>query len=123
MSIYMLLKHLHVLLVVASGLGFALRGYYRILRSRPLLHPMVRFGPHIIDTLLLFSGLALWFLVPYPLLSWFGVKLGLVLGYIVLGICAFRSSTDRRAMASILFVLALLVFISIIVLALSKPAL
>ncbi|MCC5863851.1 MAG: SirB2 family protein [Wenzhouxiangella sp.] len=123
MSIYMLLKHLHVLLVVASGLGFAVRGYYRILRNRPLLHPMVRFGPHIIDTLLLFSGVALWFLVPYPLMSWFGLKLGLVLGYIVLGICAFRSSTDRRATASVLFALALLVFIGIVMLAVFKPTL
>jgi uncharacterized membrane protein SirB2 len=60
MGSYLLLKHLHLTLVVLSGLGFALRGFLKLALERPLSHPMVKVGPHLLDTLLLISGAGLW---------------------------------------------------------------
>lgn len=120
MSIYFLLKHLHIFLALASGIGFGLRGYMRLVLSRPLAHPMVRIGPHVVDTLLLLSGIALWMQMRFPLWSWFGLKLLLVVVYIGLGIAAFRQA--RRGPGVILYLAALTVFVSIAVIAVHKPA-
>ena len=121
MSSYELLKMLHLSLVLISGLGFALRGFIRLVLRRRLAHPLARFGPHLIDTLLLFSGIGLWWLIGYsPLASgWFGLKLVLIVVYIVLGIRAFRVASERSAV--IHYLIALAVFLSIAWLALVKP--
>jgi uncharacterized membrane protein SirB2 len=119
MSIYVLLKNLHVLLALISGIGFGLRGYIRLIMDRPLVNPMVRFGPHLVDTLLLFSGIALWVQMQYALVSWFGLKMLLVLAYIGLGVGAFRSRS--RGTGIILYLAALIVFVSIASVALHKP--
>jgi len=121
MSSFELLKLLHISLVLISGAGFALRGFIRLVLRRRLANPLVRFGPHLIDTLLLFSGIGLWWLTAYsPLTSgWFGLKLVLILAYIVIGIRAFRVASERSAV--IHYVIALMVFLSIAWLALVKP--
>lgn len=121
MSIYELLKTLHVVLALVSGLGFALRGFIRLVLQRPLAHPLVRFGPHLIDTLLLASGLGLWMILGLSPFSagWFGVKLLLIVVYIVLGIKAFRIRHQGKAV--LVFLAALAVFLSIVWLALFKP--
>jgi len=121
MSVYALLKMLHISLALISGLGFALRGYIRIVLDRPLAHPLMRFGPHVIDTLLLASGIALWAILRMSPLAvgWFGLKLLLVVVYILLGIAAFRHS--RRGPATLLYLAALLTFLTIAALALHKP--
>ncbi|MFU8832566.1 MAG: SirB2 family protein [Wenzhouxiangella sp.] len=121
MSIYILLKNLHIVLALISGIGFGLRGYIRLVLNRPLVNPMVRFGPHLVDTLLLLSGIALWVQMRYALLSWFGLKMMLVLVYIGLGIGAFR--TRSRGTAIILYLGALITFVCIAAVALHKPAL
>ena len=64
-----------------------------ILPSRPV-PKVLRFVPHINDTLLLFSGMMLmqighW--QPFGASKWLGVKLGLVLVYIILGVICLRS--------------------------------
>lgn len=121
MSAFELLKNLHILFALISGLGYALREYFRIVLRRPLTHPLVRFGPHLIDTLLLATGIALWVMVAFsPLrLPWFGLKLILVVVYIVLGILSFRQ--PRQGPAVIAYLGALGVFLAIAWLALFKP--
>lgn len=121
MSTYELLKNLHVLLALVSGIGFALRGFIRLVLRRPLLNPLVRFGPHLIDTLLLASGVALWILMSYsPIASgWFGLKLILIVVYIVLGIGAFRQKSAPAAVLT--YLVALAVFILVAALAVYKP--
>lgn len=121
MSIYGLLKTLHILLALISGLGFALRGFIRLVLDRPLANPLVRFGPHVIDTLLLASGIALWMLLGLSPLSagWFGLKLLLIVVYILLGLTAFR--IRHQGMAVLVFLAALAAFLSIAWLALFKP--
>lgn len=121
MGTYELLKMLHTILALVSGLGFALRGFIRLLLNRPLAHPLVRFGPHIIDTLLLASGVGLWWITRYApwVQGWFGLKLFLVLVYIALGIAAFRARSRNGAVG--LYLMALFCFLAIGGLALFKP--
>jgi uncharacterized membrane protein SirB2 len=119
MSIYILLKNIHIFLALLSGIGFGLRGYLRLVLNWPLSNPLVRIGPHIIDTLLLASGVALWLQMRFGLLSWFGLKMLLVLAYIGIGIAAFRHRS--RGTAVILYLVSLAIFISIAVIAVHKP--
>ena len=121
MSTYELLKALHIILALASGIGFALRGFIRLVQQRPLAHPLVRFGPHLIDTLLLASGVALWILLGLSPIGagWFGVKLVLIVVYILVGIAAFR--TPGQARAVLIYLTALGLFLAIAALAVYKP--
>lgn len=121
MSIYALIKTLHITLALISGLGFALRGFIRLVMNRPLAHPLVRFGPHLIDTLLLASGVALWVILGLSPLSvgWFGAKLLMIVVYIGLGVTAFRIRHQGKAV--LVFLAALAAFLSIAWLALLKP--
>jgi len=119
-SIYELLKTLHICLALISGLGFALRGFIRLVLNKPLAHPLVRFGPHLVDTLLLASGVALWMILGLSPLSagWFGIKLLMIVVYIGLGIAAFR--IRHQGQAVLVFLAALATFLSIAWLALFK---
>jgi uncharacterized membrane protein SirB2 len=119
MEYYLPIKHAHILLALLSGLGFALRGFVRLVLNRTLEHRLLKVAPHVIDTLLLASGVTLWVNVGWPLLSWLGLKLMLVVAYIVLGMMAFRSMQQTRAVW--LYLAALAVFLSIAALALHKP--
>jgi len=111
MGSYLLLKHLHLTLVVISGLGFALRGFTKLVLDRPLNHPLARIGSHLLDTLLLITGLALWVLMPYSLASWFGLKMALVLIYIALGLAALK--IENRNAAVMLYLAALITYLAI----------
>jgi len=119
-SIYELLKTLHICLALISGLGFALRGFIRLVLNKPLAHPLVRFGPHLVDTLLLATGVALWMILGLSPLSagWFGIKLLMIVVYIGLGIAAFR--IRHQGQAVLVFLAALATFLSIAWLALFK---
>ncbi|MBS3746482.1 MAG: SirB2 family protein [Wenzhouxiangellaceae bacterium] len=121
MSTYELLKMLHIALALISGLGFALRGFIRLVLQRTLAHPLVRFGPHLIDTLLLASGIGLWLILglsPFAA-GWFGVKLFLVVVYVLVGITAFR--LHHQGAAVLVYLAALGIFLSVAWLALFKP--
>jgi len=117
-----LLKGLHLLLAVFSGLGFALRGFVLRVLDRPLSHPLIRVGPHLVDTLLLASGVGLWLHYRYSLLDtgWLGLKLVLVLVYIVVGLAAFRIENRERAV--LVYLLALGIYVAVAALAVYKPS-
>ncbi len=119
MTAYVLLKNLHIFLALISMIGFGLRGYLKLVLGRPLIGPLVRIGPHVIDTLLLLSGIALWVQMRFSVWSWFGLKLLLVLAYIVIGIAAFRKG--RSGTGIMLYLLALFVFLGVAWIAIYKP--
>lgn len=121
MSTYELLKMLHIALALISGLGFALRGFIRLVLQQPLAHPLVRFGPHLIDTLLLASGIGLWLILGLSPVAagWFGIKLLLVVVYVLVGITAFRM--HHQGAAVLVYLAALGIFLSVAWLALFKP--
>lgn len=119
MSWYPLLKHLHIFLALLSGLGFALRGFAFLVLDRRLTHPLLRITPHVVDTLLLASGISLWVMVGWPFMSWLGLKISLVVVYIALGVAAFRARARQGAVG--FYILALSVFVVIAYIALNKP--
>ncbi|MDY0072412.1 MAG: SirB2 family protein [Thauera sp.] len=118
---YLAIKHLHVSCIVISVLGFILRGWWMwtgspLLNSRP-----ARILPHLIDSTLFFSALALTIMIgQYPFVAgWATAKiLGLLL-YIVLGTLALKRGRTRSQRA-IAFVLALVTYAWIISVAMSK---
>lgn len=56
---YFAIKNLHVTCVVLSATGFLLRGLWMITGSPLLQHRLTRVFPHIVDSLLLLSAIAL----------------------------------------------------------------
>ncbi|MFW5927035.1 MAG: SirB2 family protein [Wenzhouxiangella sp.] len=119
MSYLPLLKNAHILLALVSGIGFALRGYVRIVMDRPLNQPFVRIAPHIVDTFLLLTGVTMWIIIGWPLFSWLGLKLTLVVLYIVVAFAAVRSGHSPRGV--LLYLAALGIFLAIAAIALYKP--
>lgn len=118
---YPTIKLAHALLALISGLGFAWRGYVRLVLNRKLRHRLLRIAPHVLDTLLLLTGASLWSIMRFSPLApaWFGLKLALVVVYIGLGMLAFRARAQARAM--LLYLAALSCFFTIAWLALFKP--
>ena len=118
---YMLLKHIHVTTVVITIALFSLRGYWMLRNSPRLQQPWVKVLPHLVDTLLLASGLGLaWMIRQYPFESgWLTAKLlGLIL-YIGLGTLALKRGRTRTIRAWCL-ALALVTFGYIVSVALTK---
>ncbi len=103
---YLALKHSHMLLVAISVFGFLLRSACLFTQNSMLQKKWVKILPHIIDTLLLASGIALMVLTQqYPtLFNWLSIKLLLIIGYIVFGIMMFR--TNVKAQRALFFLLA-----------------
>ncbi|MFP4207033.1 MAG: SirB2 family protein [Wenzhouxiangella sp.] len=121
MSVYELLKNLHIVLALVSLFGFALRGFVRLVQQRQLAAPLLRIGPHVSDTLLLATGLALWLLSGFSLWSWLGAKLVLIAVYIYTGVLAFRAPEQGRAVS--LYAGALVLYLAIVVVSVFKPVL
>ncbi|MBE0620177.1 MAG: SirB2 family protein [Burkholderiales bacterium] len=121
---YTLLKYLHVGCVALSGAGFMLRGAWMMRASPMLARRWVRIAPHVVDTVLLASAIALAILIgQYPLAhGWLTAKvLGLV-AYIALGSIALRRGHTRRVRIAA-FCAALLVFAYIVAVAMTKSVL
>ncbi len=95
---YWEIKHLHVLCVVLSGTGFVLQGILMMLRSPWLDHRVTRRLPHVIDTVLLASAIALATLsAQYPFASpWVTAKVLGLFVYIPLGAIALRRGRTLR---------------------------
>lgn len=121
---YTLLKYLHVSCVALSGAGFLLRGIWMMRNSPMLARRWVRITPHVVDTALLASAIALAVMIrQYPLVnSWLTAKtLGLV-AYIGLGTIALKRGRTRGLRIAA-FCGALLVFAYIIAVAITKSVL
>lgn len=91
---YPIVKHSHLLFVVITVILFNLRFWLRTARPARPVPKALRFLPHINDTLLLLTGIALIFLTrytPFGNANWLGVKLILVVVYIFLGMFCLKS--------------------------------
>jgi uncharacterized membrane protein SirB2 len=91
------IKHAHVALVALTFAGFLLRGVWMIQGSALLQRKPVRVLPHVIDTLLLLTGIALAVMIhQYPLVhGWLTAKVLALILYIVLGTIAIRRGKTR----------------------------
>ncbi len=108
---YLQIKSVHVALVLASGLLFALRGAAVLAGARWAMAAPLRYLSYTIDTALLTAALMLLtalklnpFVVP-----WLEVKLALLVLYVVLGSLALKRARSRRARAGF-YVAALATF-------------
>ncbi|MBE0613444.1 MAG: SirB2 family protein [Burkholderiales bacterium] len=121
---YDLLKYLHVGCVALSGGGFVLRGTWMMRASPMLARRWVRITPHVLDTVLLASAIALALLIgQFPLVdTWLTAKILGLVAYIVLGTIALRRGRTR-AVRIAAFWGALLVFAYIVAVAMTKSAL
>lgn len=97
MSSYLILKTLHVSCAFISIGGFALRGWW-MLADNPLLQRRpAKVLPHLVDTLLLGSAIAMLVLLGLSPLQqpWLLAKIAALLAYIGLGMVALRFGRDR----------------------------
>jgi uncharacterized membrane protein SirB2 len=122
-DLYPLIKHIHLTSVALSILFFIVRGTGMLFDAQWLQKKLVRILPHIIDTILLVSAIALTFAInQYPIQSdWLSAKVvGLVL-YIVLGTIALKRGKTKTTRIGA-FVLALLCVIYILSVAITHNA-
>lgn len=89
---YMTLKLIHVTCVAASFLLFVIRGFWMVRGSPQLQRFWARVVPHVVDTMLLASAVALAVVSrQYPLAEdWLSAKLAGLLIYIGLGTVALK---------------------------------
>ena len=121
---YALLKAIHVGCVIASGAGFLARGLLMLVGSSSLNARFARIAPHLVDTLLLASAIAMVVLAQLSPLQqpWLLAKIVALLAYIALGAIALRYGRTRgqRALA---FAAALATFAYIVAVALTRTPL
>ncbi len=93
-----MLKHLHITCVALSYSLFFLRGIWMLRDSSLLQQRWVKIAPHMVDTLLLASAIALaWQLGISPLAApWLGAKIVALLFYIVIGAYALKRGRTKR---------------------------
>ena len=119
------IKWIHVSCVILSGLGFFVRGVLMVRAPVLLSARSVKIAPHVVDTLLLVSGIVLasqwgWAALQLP---WLVTKVGVLLVYIGLGTLALRTrkvNPLRMPVRVTVWLAALGVYIYIIAVAVNK---
>ena len=118
---YLALKYVHVSCVVLSYSLFFVRGVWMMQDSAWLARRWVRIVPHVIDTVLLASAIAMAVVIQqYPFVApWLTAKvLGLVV-YIGLGMVALKRGRTKRTRI-VAWIAAQVVFLYIIAVAILK---
>lgn len=94
---YLALKNLHLATLTITLVLFLLRGAWMMADSPRLQVRWVRIVPHVNDTLLLISGIALAVLIQqYPLVhGWLTAKFFALIAYIVLGTLALKRGKTK----------------------------
>jgi uncharacterized membrane protein SirB2 len=96
---YPLIKSAHIGLVLASVVVFALRGVAVQLGSPLGMHVVVRYTSYTIDTALLTAALMLATMLRMDPIThtWLGLKIGLLVVYVVLGSYALKRARTQAA--------------------------
>jgi uncharacterized membrane protein SirB2 len=94
---YPTLRLIHVSCVAASYLFFVLRGVWMLVHSPLLQQRWVRVVPHVVDSTLLASAIAMAMAIrQYPLVAgWLTAKVVALVCYIGLGMIALRFGRSR----------------------------
>lgn len=114
-----MIKLIHIVFIFSSFISFTGRIALSVFKPELLQNKIFKIAPHIIDTFLLVSGITLvisgnWIEGEY---GWILSKIILLFGYVGLGVVAMRSSGIKRWIS---FVAAIICFISIFVIGISK---
>ena len=93
----MVIKYIHVAFVLLTFLSFSIRVYWMYTGSPLLRKKLVKILPHVIDTILLGSGLAMAIMYygAFYRQQWLDIKLLGVVIYIILGMVALKSGKTR----------------------------
>lgn len=111
MDSYVIFKHVHMTAVALSGLLFMVRGLWLLQGSTQLQAKWVKITPHVIDTLLLVSAIAM-LVVAQQFPAWVHVKITLLIVYIGLGLMAFKKAkTQGQKLTFLLAAVAVYVFL------------
>ncbi|MFD0737867.1 SirB2 family protein [Lysobacter koreensis] len=115
---YPQIKHVHILLALASGGLFALRGAGVLAGMAWPKWLLVRWTSYAIDTALLTAALMLLTILPGAMFAngWLATKIVLLVVYIVLGVFAIKRGRTRAAQAGF-YVAALATFAMIYIIA------
>lgn len=118
---YAALKMIHIASVAISYLLFSLRSVWMMRGSAALQQRWVKITPHVVDTVLLTSAIALAIMIQQDPIanSWLSAKVAGLLLYIGLGMVALRFGKTRKARISA-WIAAQIVFLYIVLVALSK---
>lgn len=118
---YAALKMIHVTSVVISYLLFSLRGVWMMRDSGALGQRWIKITPHIMDTVLLTSAIALAVMIQQDPINnaWLSAKVVGLLLYIGLGMIALRFGKTRKVKISA-WIAAQLVFLYIVLVAVTK---
>ncbi|MEO6823166.1 MAG: SirB2 family protein [Nitrosospira sp.] len=118
---YAALKMIHVISVAVSYLLFSLRSVWMMQGSAALQQRWVKITPHIVDTVLLASAIALAIMIHQDPIhnSWLSAKVAGLLLYISLGMMALRFGKSRRMRISA-WIAAQIVFFYIVLVAVTK---
>ncbi len=112
---YLAVKHIHLICILSSLILFMLRGTWALYYPDKLNAKWVKILPHVIDTVLLLSGLTLAFLLKqYPFVDhWLTAKVLALCLYIGVGSYVIKGhgSQPKKLIA---FIAALLTFAYII---------
>ena len=115
-----ILKHTHLTALALSFLLFFIRGYLMMRNSSASKHRVFLIAPHIVNLLLIGSGIALAVVMHFNPANqpWLAVKLVALVVYIALGILTFKHPVLK--IRKILWISALVVFAFIVSVAQSK---
>lgn len=118
---YILLKHAHMTLAATSVSLFLIRGLWMLAGSPMLSRGWVKRTPHLVDSLLLVTAVALaWWAGLSPLSSpWLGAKIAALIAYIVLGSIALKYGRSRGSRL-VAFIAAIGCFAYIVTTAVTK---
>jgi uncharacterized membrane protein SirB2 len=118
---YAALKMIHVTSVAISYLLFSLRSVWMMQGSAALQQRWVKITPHIVDTVLLTSAIALAIMIHQNPIhnSWLSAKVVGLLLYIGFGMIALRFGQTRKARISA-WIAAQIVFFYIVLVAVTK---
>ncbi|MFQ6372175.1 SirB2 family protein [Shewanella sp. YIC-542] len=96
-SLYPGVKYFHLLMIGLSVMFLSVRFVLKLAQSAWMERKLLKVAPHVIDTLLLLSGVVLCFMIKqYPFVdAWMTEKLGAVVAYIVLAIAAMNSARGK----------------------------
>ncbi|MDU7480544.1 MAG: SirB2 family protein [Hafnia alvei] len=124
MEAYIGIKHLHLLTVAISVVLFILRFFWKCRNSAMIERRWVKIAPHLNDTLLFVTGIALVFITRFypftPQGTWLTEKLVGVIIYVVLGYVALGKRPRSQKVRCFAFVAALVCLYLIIKLAMTK---
>jgi len=114
-SWYPAIKHIHLTAVALTLILFCVRGAWMLLDSPMLRRTWVRVVPHIVDTVLLASAIALAVMLrQYPFVhGWLTAKVLALVAYIALGTVALKRGRSKGVRLAA-FVAALVVFAYIV---------